>query len=90
MANETITIECLPGGGYHVTSTEDSDAGPGDKPLDQTVQSVDEVLQLVQQELSDDEQDPQAAWAAEAQTRGPDGTRGSAPQAQPGGPQMTM
>jgi hypothetical protein len=86
VSNETITIECLPDGTYHVTSTEDDAGEPGDKPLDQTVASVDELVQVIQAELSDDQgeapADGKAAWAAEAAKRGPDG--------KPAAPAMSM
>jgi hypothetical protein len=87
MANETITIECLPDGSYRVTSTEDDSGDAGDQPLNQTVKSVDEVLQLVQRELSDDqgEADPKAAWDQEAAKRGPDGMPATG-----GAPAMSM
>lgn len=83
---ETITITCNDDGSYNVKSTED-DSGAVDQPLDQTVKSVDEVLQLVRQELGDDSQDPAQAWNAEASQRDATGQR-----VPPGGgaPQMSM
>ena len=90
MGSETITITCNPDGSYRVASTEmDSEAAAGvdsqaDAPLDQTVQTVDEVLQLVKQELGDD-QGPTAAWNAEAAQRDPTGQRMA-----PGQPSMSM
>lgn len=73
---ETITITCNPDGSYSVASTEDDASGsPADQPLDQTVGTVDEVLQLVRQELSDDEAGPKAAWDAEAAQRDATGQR---------------
>lgn len=65
---ETITIKCNDDGTYTVTETED-DQSASDQPINQTVKSVDEVLQLVQQALSDDDQDPQQAWNEEAAAR---------------------
>lgn len=78
MAGETITIEALEDGTYHVTSTETA-GEPGDKPLDETVQSVDDVLALVKQELGDDQGDEGAAWDAEAAGRDASGYRTPGP-----------
>jgi len=74
---ETITITCNDDGSYNVASTEDDDSGsPADQPLNETVKTVDEVLQLVRQELSDDTgQGPKAAWDAEAAQRDATGQR---------------
>lgn len=75
---KTITISVTGDGSFQVDV--DGQASPA--------ASVDEVMQLVQQALGGGQEDPQAAWNAEAQKRGPDGM----PQPQPpqGGPQMTM
>ncbi|HET8872040.1 MAG TPA: hypothetical protein VFM48_16475 [Aquabacterium sp.] len=54
MANEIITIECLPDGSYRVTTQEGEGHEEGHQPINETVSSVDEVLELVSQELSDD------------------------------------
>ena len=82
---ETITIECNDDGTYRVTSTEDKAGEPGDAPLDQTVKSVDEVMQLIQGELSDDG-DQAGQWASEAAKRGPDGQPLPAAPGTPGAP----
>ena len=92
---ETITIECRDDGSYRVSSTEDKQGEPGDATLDKTVQSVDEVLQLIQAELADDADDGDAAkqWADEAAKRGPDGQPlppGAGAQAGGAGPAMYM
>lgn len=67
---ETITITCNDDGSYTVAESED-DASAQDQPINQTVKSVDEVLGLIQQALSDDAQDPKAAWDQEAASRQP-------------------
>lgn len=72
---ETITITKNDDGTFTVAEQED-DASPDDQPINQSCKSVDEVLQLVQQALSDDKgEGPQAAWNAEAAQRGEDGQR---------------
>ena len=85
---ETITIECRDDGSYRVTSTENKAGERGDAPLDKTVQSVDEVLQLIQAELADDG-DAAGQWADEAAKRGPDG-QPLPPGAGGAGPAMSM
>ena len=88
MAGETITIECLDDGTYHVTSTE-TGGEPGDNPLDETVKTLDEVLGLVQQELSDDTDEGagKQAWDEEAASRDATGYRQQSDNA---GPAMSM
>ena len=84
MAGETITIECLDDGSYRVTSVEKG-SEPGDQPLDQTVKTLDEVLGLVQQELSDDTGMDKQAWNEEAASRDATGYRQAS-----GTPSMSM
>lgn len=61
---KTITITCNDDGSYAVSQD--------DQPLGEPVNSVDEVLGLVQQSLSDgDADDPKAAWDQEAAAREP-------------------
>ena len=67
---ETITITSNDDSTYTITGAED-DSGTGGG---QTVQTVDEVLQLVRQEL-DDGAGPKAAWDAEAAQRDATGQR---------------
>ena len=87
MAGETITIECLDDGTYHVTSTE-TGGEQGDNPLDETVKTLDEVLGLVQQELSDDtDAEGKQAWDQEAASRDATGYRQQGGSA---GPAMSM
>ena len=77
--SETITITKNDDGTFTVTEGED-EASPGDQPVNQTVDSVDQVLQLVQQALGDDqgeEGSPDEAWNQEAAQRGEDGMRKS-------------
>lgn len=65
---ETITITCNDDGSYTVAETED-DQSAQDQPINETVKSVDEVLGLVQKALSDETEDPKAAWNQEAAAR---------------------
>jgi hypothetical protein len=84
---EKITITENQDGSYTVQSTEDpGEPAQGDRPLNQTVQTVAEVLQLVRQELSDDQDDGQQAWASESAKRGPSGF----PRTPGDGPSMSM
>lgn len=97
MPNQTITIACEPDGTYTVEVQEDvqhqaaeqaagmteDDDGP------RTVQSVDEVLEIVRQELSEPYGKPgqeaaQAVWDDEAAERDASGYR------RPGAPSMSM
>ena len=77
--SDTITITTNPDGSYSVSVSGDDDAAPGDSgDGPQTVKTVAEVLALVHQELTEND-DPQQAWNAEASTRDASGQRGSAP-----------
>lgn len=64
---ESILITVMPDGKFHVKSMED-DASAADQPVDQTVASVDEVIQLVQQELGDEQAEPGEGTPAEEKT----------------------
>lgn len=59
---ETITITKNDNGTYQVTESE-NDANASDQPINQACQSLEEVMQVVQQALGDDEQTSnKAAW----------------------------
>lgn len=90
---QSITIVREDDGTYTVTVNESPDhqkaelaAGmTGDEDGPVRVQSVDEVLAMVQQELAEPEPDDREAWAAEAAGRDETGYR------RPGaGPSMSM
>jgi len=49
----SLLITCLPDGTFHVKETEPQGGDPSDQPVDQSFQSTDEVLQVVQQFLSE-------------------------------------
>ena len=49
----SLLITCLPDGTFHVKETEPAGGDPSDQPVDQSFQSPDEVLQVVQQFLSE-------------------------------------
>lgn len=93
MAGQTITIVCEDDGSYTVTIDESPEhqqaemaAGMGqDDDGPKSVRSVEEVLAIVQEELSEPRADDQAAWAEEAAERDEQGYR------RPGaGPMMSM
>jgi len=75
---EQITITVNDDGSFTVNEKED-DASATDQPINQTVGTVAEVMQLIQKALGDEQggepaqepQDPQAMWDQEAAKRAP-------------------
>lgn len=96
MAGQTITIVCEDDGSYTVTVQEDAEHQAAEQAAGmtedddgpKTVQSVDEVLAIVQQELSekygDDEGAEAQAWDQEAAARDDTGYR------KPGNPMQPL
>lgn len=56
MANDSLLITKLPDGTFHVKETEPADeaSGEADQPIDQSVQSPDDAMSLVQQWLQEE------------------------------------
>ena len=73
MANESLLITLLPDGTYHVKETEPPDENDPEPAIDQSVKTADEVSQLVEQWLSEeeDETDGGADEQSESDTGGP-------------------
>lgn len=65
---ETITITVNGDGTFTVAESE-NDASEQDQPINETVKSVEEVLQLVQQALGDEGETDEQAWNRMAQER---------------------
>lgn len=82
MATESLLITCLADGTYHVKETEGQepagDDDTGEQPIDQSVQSTDDVMTLVQQFLSDCQDD---MGGGDASSAPPDDGSGAAPDA---------
>lgn len=83
MANVTITIDCQDDGSYAVTIQDKNPQGEGESPDEvaeeaqpQTVQSVDDVVKIVQDELGEYAKGgAKAAWDQEAAQRDATGQR---------------
>lgn len=86
MANQTIIIRCNEDKTYTVEVQEDAEQAAGMTEDDgpKTVQSVDEVLAIVQQELAEKYDEGAEAWNQEAASRDDAGYR------KPGSPTMSL
>lgn len=82
MATDSFLITCLPDGTYHVKSTEpQGEAGDmGDAPVDKSVGSADEVIQLVQEWLQSEDQEEEGAESPDQEAaEGPSDAESAAP-----------
>lgn len=88
MANESLLITKLPDGTFHVKETEAAGEDDPEPAIDQSVQSTDDVSQLVEQWLSDDSDDQDAAGgddSGDASDTGDDSAGAAAPSGASGG-----